>query len=106
MSPAEGPRSPGSPTPWRSRRAGSAAAVESIEPARFEVKPERAINEVVRVLRLGGRLLIADVRGTRHYEAQLAEVGMTDIARRRLGWQFWWGGPWAATRLVTAMKPK
>jgi arsenite methyltransferase len=66
---------------------------------------EKAISEAVRVLRPGGRLLIADVRATRHYQAQLATIGMNDVARRRLGWQFWWGGPWAATRLVTATKP-
>ncbi len=26
--------------------------------------------------------------------------------RRRLGWRFWWGGPWGATRLVIATKPE
>jgi arsenite methyltransferase len=66
---------------------------------------EKAINEAVRVLRRGGRLLIADIRGTRHHQAQLAKIGMSDVTRRRLGWRFWWGGPWAATRLVTATKP-
>jgi ubiquinone/menaquinone biosynthesis C-methylase UbiE len=67
---------------------------------------EKAINEAVRVLRPGGRLMIADIRGTRHHEAQLARAGMSDVTRRRLGWRFWWGGPWAATRLVTASKPE
>jgi arsenite methyltransferase len=67
---------------------------------------EQAINEAVRVLRPGGRLLIADMRGTRAHEIQLAKIRMNDVARRRLGWQFWWGGPWAATRLVTATKPE
>jgi hypothetical protein len=45
-------------------------------------------------------------RGTRHHQAQLAKIGMSDVTRRRLGWRFWWGGPWAATRLVTATKPE
>jgi ubiquinone/menaquinone biosynthesis C-methylase UbiE len=67
---------------------------------------EKAINEAVRVLRPGGRLLIADIRATRQHEAQLAKLEMKDVARRRLGWQFWWGGPWAPTRLVTATKPE
>jgi hypothetical protein len=59
----------------------------------------------VRVLRPGGRLLVADIRATRQHQARLAEVGMSEVARRGLGWRFWWGGPWAATRLVTATKP-
>jgi hypothetical protein len=59
----------------------------------------------VRVLRPGGRPLIADVRGTRQHHARLAKLGMRDITRGRLGWRFWWGGPWAATRLMTATKP-
>ena len=67
---------------------------------------EKAINEAVRVLRPGGRLMIADIKGTRHHQAQLAKIGMSDVTRRRLGWRFWWGGPWAATRLVTATKPE
>jgi arsenite methyltransferase len=57
-------------------------------------------------LLLGGRLLIADIRGTRQHQAQLARIGMSDVIRGRLGWRFWWGGPWAATRLVTVTKPK
>ncbi len=67
---------------------------------------EKAINEAVRVLRSGGRLMIADIRGTRQHQVQLGKIGMSDVTRRRLGWRFWWGGPWAATRLVTATKPK
>jgi arsenite methyltransferase len=67
---------------------------------------EKAIDEAVRVLRPGGRLLIADIRGTRRHQARLGEIGMSDVARRRLGWRFWWAGPWAATPLVTATKPE
>lgn len=67
---------------------------------------EKAISEAVRVLRPGGRLMIADIRATRQHQDQLARIGMTDVVRRRLGWRFWWGGPWAATRLVTATKPE
>jgi len=67
---------------------------------------EKAIDEAVRVLRPGGRLLIADIRGTRRHQVRLGELGMSDVARRRLGWRFWWAGPWAATPLVTATKPE
>lgn len=66
----------------------------------------QAIREAVRALRPGGRMLIADVRATQPYPAQLTNLGMQNVARRRLGWRFWWGGPWAPTRLVTATKPQ
>src|SRR5215472_8876003 len=56
---------------------------------------EKALDEAVRVLRSGGRLLIADVRATRQHQTRLARIGMSAVARRRLGWRFWWGGPWA-----------
>src|SRR5438874_4174954 len=58
----------------------------------------KAISEAVRVLRPGGRLLIADVRGTRPHQAQLAKIGMNDVTGRRLRWPF-------MARLVTATKP-
>jgi SAM-dependent methyltransferase len=67
---------------------------------------EKAIDEAVRVLKPGGRLLIADIKGTRNHEERLIKLGMTNIGRRRLGWRLWWGGPWGATRLVTATKPQ
>ncbi|HKQ77841.1 MAG TPA: class I SAM-dependent methyltransferase [Blastocatellia bacterium] len=67
---------------------------------------ERAVTEAVRVLRPGGRLMIADIRATRQHEELLAKLGMSEVARRRLGWRFWWGGPWGTTCLVTATKPE
>jgi len=66
----------------------------------------KAISEAVRVMRPGGRLMIADIRGTRRHQEQLAEIGMRDVARSRLGWKFWWCGPWAAVCIVTATKPE
>jgi ubiquinone/menaquinone biosynthesis C-methylase UbiE len=67
---------------------------------------DKAIDEAVRVLRPGGRLMIADIWATRQYRVRLAGLGMNEITHRRLGWRLWWGGPWGATRLVTATKPK
>ena len=66
----------------------------------------KAIDEAVRVLRPGGRLMIADVRATGQYKARLAELGMSDVARCGMGWRFWWSGPLAVTGIVTATKPE
>ncbi|MEU6583386.1 class I SAM-dependent methyltransferase [Nocardia sp. NPDC046763] len=64
-----------------------------------------AIDEAVRVLRPGGRLVIADLLATHRYRARLLELGLTEVRRRNLGWRMWWGGPFFPTRLVTATKP-
>jgi arsenite methyltransferase len=64
-----------------------------------------ALLEAVRVLRPGGRLAIADLWETRQHAQQLSELGWRDVRRRNLGWRMWYGGPWVATRLVTATKP-
>lgn len=66
---------------------------------------KKAIDEAVRVLRPGGRILIADLFATRVYADRLATRGMAGIERRNLGWRMWWGGPWMPTHLVTGMKP-
>src|SRR5579875_336917 len=62
----------------------------------------QALREAVRVLRPSGRLAIADLWETRRHAAHLRELGWCDVQRRNLGWRMWYGGPWAATRLVTA----
>ena len=54
----------------------------------------RAVAEAARVLRPGGRLLLADMRATGGYPRQLAQLGMTGVSRRSLGWRMWWSGPW------------
>jgi arsenite methyltransferase len=81
----------------------SSMAIHNINTAQGRKK---AIEEAVRVLRPGGRLMIADVRATGFYQKQLESLRMCDVKRRRLGWQFWRGGASAVTLLVTATKPK
>jgi arsenite methyltransferase len=63
-----------------------------------------AVAEAWRVLRAGGRLVIADIRSTSRYAATLRTRGADSVSHRRLGWQFWYGNPFAATSLVTACK--
>ena len=79
----------------------SSLAIHNIPDAAGRAK---AIDEAVRVLRRGGRILIADINTTREYEARLRERGMADIERRSLGPRMWFGGPWVAASLVRARK--
>jgi arsenite methyltransferase len=66
---------------------------------------DKAVREIARVLRPGGRALLADFRHARAYEETLRNAGFTDVQRRSLGWRFWYGGPHASTALVTGRKP-
>jgi ubiquinone/menaquinone biosynthesis C-methylase UbiE len=65
---------------------------------------ERAVREALRVLRPGGRLLLADILRTGEYLAVLRRLGAVDPRVRSLGWRYWYGSPRLATRLVTAGK--
>jgi SAM-dependent methyltransferase len=65
----------------------------------------RAVCEAARVLKKGGKLAIADIRHTRAYGRELEARGLKITDRRSLGFRFWYAaGPWAATRLVAAIK--
>jgi arsenite methyltransferase len=64
----------------------------------------RAIVEGFRVLKPGGRIVIADIRATAIYAEALRALGASNVERRRLGWRFWWGNPFASTTLLTASK--
>jgi SAM-dependent methyltransferase len=64
----------------------------------------QAIAEGFRVLKPGGRMVIADIRATAIYADALRMLGVSNVERRRLGWRFWWGNPVAATTLLTASK--
>ena len=63
-----------------------------------------AVREVARVLKPGGRALLADFKFTADYAKTLEAAGLVEVRSRGLGVRFWYGGPWAATRLVSARK--
>jgi arsenite methyltransferase len=81
----------------------SSLAIHNISGAGERAK---ALHEAARVLKRGGTLMIADIGHIRVYAHELEACRLTIIAQRSLGIRFWYAfGPWAATRLVVAMKP-
>ena len=90
--------------PFASATFDLAVSSLAIHNIRSNADRRQAVAEGFRVLKPGGRMVIADIRATRTYEQALRTLGATNIQRRRLGWRFWWGNPIAATMLLTAEK--
>ncbi len=80
----------------------SSLAIHNI---RSNADRRQAVAEGFRVLKPGGRMVIADIRATAIYADTLRTLGASNVKRHRLGWRFWWGNPIAATTLLTASKP-
>jgi SAM-dependent methyltransferase len=76
----------------------SALAVHNVKSAEGR---HRALDEMVRVLRPGGRLLLADWhRSARDFRSHLGP----SATGRPLGPGYWYGGPWAATTMIAMTK--
>lgn len=64
------------------------------------------MREALRVLRIGGRLVIVDISATKQYVRILGELTGESVSRVPLGWRMWWTGPWMSTALVTATRTR
>jgi ubiquinone/menaquinone biosynthesis C-methylase UbiE len=80
----------------------SSLAIHNIDGAEGRTQ---TLAEVVRVLKPGGRLLIADLMFTATYARELSALGMEEVVKRPLGWRFFYGALGMMTGLVTAKKP-
>ncbi|QIS14607.1 class I SAM-dependent methyltransferase [Nocardia arthritidis] len=64
-----------------------------------------AVREALRVLRPGGRMVIADISKAPEYREVLSANGARDVTIEPLGWRMWFAGPWMSTNAVMATKP-
>jgi len=64
-----------------------------------------AIDQAVRVLKPGGRIVVVDFRSTDEYAKRLRQLSLQQVEHRWLDWRAWYGGPWAASKVVTGVKP-
>lgn len=79
----------------------SSLAVHNIKSAEDR---DTAIRQAARVLRPGGRLVIADIANVRRYAGVLAEAGLGPVEVHDLGWRMWYG-PGFGAHVVRADKP-
>lgn len=78
----------------------SALAVHNIS---NPVDRRRAVAEMARVLKPGGRLALVDILHVSDYADELADL-MVDLERRGLGVNYWYGIPWRPAQLLTGRR--
>jgi arsenite methyltransferase len=66
----------------------------------------RALENAVKVLRPGGRIMIADILHLKEYRRELERMGVQNLTVRELGFGTWFGNPFMRTRLVSGIKPR
>jgi len=64
----------------------------------------KALREIARIVKPGGRVLVVDINFTGAYAAELAAHGVPARVHP-LGPRFWFGGPHVAARAVVGTKP-
>jgi ubiquinone/menaquinone biosynthesis C-methylase UbiE len=78
----------------------SALAVRNIPTTQGRRK---AVAEMARVLKPGGRLVLIDIKHARDYATALADT-MANLTYRRLGVNYWYGWPWTSAAAVTGVR--
>jgi arsenite methyltransferase len=63
-----------------------------------------AVTAAYRILKPGGRIIIADIRAVKEYRDTLTELGARDVVLRNAGFNGWWSAPWMATTTLVAVK--
>jgi arsenite methyltransferase len=63
-----------------------------------------AVAAAYRILKPGGRILIADISKVKEYGATLTELGAQDVRLHGAGFNGWWSAPWMATTTLVATK--
>lgn len=72
---------------------------------RLPADRRRALENAVRVLRPGGRLLLADIRNIDEYRRVLEGCGAQNVAVRDFGLRVAFGHPWLRLRLLSCTAP-